>query len=115
MWSVSFPKYVWSLFESFLDEMKIMAQKGTLWINREELDKPEYLYIERGLFGDGKLFDLMNIDKWSIPLVQQYKWEIAGDVKYWEQIRSMIDGVHLGPIIPQNVPIFEYMQVLVQR
>ena len=81
------PKYGWSLFTAFLDELKLSAQRGTLWINEHELERAEYREIKAALFGDGKLFDALSIDKESIPSVQEYRWRIGGDE--YEQLRAL--------------------------
>merc|ERR1719433_484918 len=76
----SIPKYVWFLFINFLDEMKAMMKRGTLWMNHYELDRREYSSIKAILFGNGKLFDVLSIDKERISVVQQYQWMITGSV-----------------------------------
>merc|ERR1719433_1399376 len=74
----SIPKYVWFLFINFLDEMKAMMKRGTLWMNHQELDRREYSSIKAVLFGNCKLFDVLSIDKEGIPMVHEYQWMITG-------------------------------------
>ena len=64
-----------------------MSQNGTLWINHQELGKVEFGEIKAALFGDGKLFDFMGIDKESIPSVQQHRWMIEGDE--YEELKGL--------------------------
>ena len=75
-------KYVWYLFTKFLHEMRVMKEKGTLWINHHELDRDELREIRTILFGTGKVFDALSIGKvfdalpiakYSIPTVQQFQ------------------------------------------
>ena len=70
-------KYVWYLFTKFLHEMRVMKEKGTLWMNHHELDREELREIRTILFGTGKVFDALSIAKYSIPTVQQFQWTIA--------------------------------------
>ena len=82
------PEYVWTLFNSFCGQIKTKESEGTLWINLNELGKAEYRDIKVALFGEGKLFDLMGIDKELIPSVQQYRWKIEG-VEY-EKLKNLL-------------------------
>ena len=79
MQSVSDSKYVWCLFTNFLDEMRVMKEMGSLWMNENELNKKEFAGIKELLFGGGKIFDALSIDRESIPSVQHFRWNIAGD------------------------------------
>ena len=81
------PEYVWSLFVSFLDEIKMKNQNGALWLNHDDLDKDKYRDIKMALLGEGKLFDLLSIDKEHVPSVQQYRWKIDG--AEYETMRSL--------------------------
>ena len=56
-----------------------MKEKGTLWINHYELDREEFSGIKEILFGEGKVFDALSIDKETIPSVQQFNWIIDGN------------------------------------
>merc|ERR550525_418381 len=58
--------------------MKAMMERGTLWMNHQELDRREYSSIKAVLFGNGKLFDVLSIDKEGIPMVHEYQWMITG-------------------------------------
>ena len=79
------PQYVTLLFRKFLEEIKVLHQKGTLWLNHYELNQKQYLKIKNALLGEGKLFDLWGINKAEIPCVQQYQWLLEGD-EYQELI-----------------------------
>ena len=65
----------------------MMQQRGGLWINHHELDKKPYSKIKDILFGEGKLFDLLGINKDDIPSVQQYQWTLQGDE--YQQVKNM--------------------------
>ena len=56
-------------------------------MNHNELDREELSEIKAVLFGDGKVFDALSIDKETIPSVQQFQWIIAGDV--YEELRAL--------------------------
>merc|ERR550525_1775718 len=58
--------------------MKAMMERGTLWMNHQELDRREYSSIKAVLFGNGKLFDVLSIDKEGIPMVLEHQWMITG-------------------------------------
>ena len=74
------PKYIWCLFTNFLDEMKVMKERGTLWMNHNELDREKLNEIKAILFGTDKVFDALSIDKDTIPPVTQFQWTISGGV-----------------------------------
>ena len=63
-----------------MDVMKVMRVKNTLWINHDELDREEFSVIKEILFGEGKVFDALSIDKESIPSVQHINWIIDGNI-----------------------------------
>ena len=73
------PKYVWYLGTIFLSEMRAMKERGTLWLNHNELSRMEFGAIKALLFGSDKLFDVLSIEKESIPSVQHFQWTIVGD------------------------------------
>ena len=57
----------------------MMHQKGSLWLNHQELDKKSYSKIKDALLGEGKLFDLWDINTSEIPSVQQFRWKLEGN------------------------------------
>ena len=62
-------------------------------MNHSELDREEFVEIKTALFGDGKVFDALSIDKESIPSVQQFQW--------------IITRVHYNQVI--DLPVSEYI------
>lgn len=87
---------MWCLFNNFLDEMRVMKEKGTLWLNHIELDRMEFREIKMVLF---EVFDALSIDKESIPWVPVFPWTIAG-VDY-EELKALSVSGHI--VSPQFV------------
>ena len=72
-------RYSRSLFDAFVDEMKVSYENGDLWVNCNELEKEEFEDIKTALFGEGMLFDFLSIDKTTINRVRTNSWMIEGD------------------------------------
>lgn len=87
------PQYVTLLFRKFLEEIKVLHQKGTLWLNHYELNKKQYLKVKDALLGEGKLFDLWGINKAGIPCVQHYQWLLEGDE--YQELKDLDVLVHV--------------------
>ena len=81
------PKYVWCLFTNFLDAIREMKERGTMWINHDELGREDLRDIKSVLFGPGNVFDALSIDQETIPSVQQFVWIISGTA--YAKLRSL--------------------------
>ena len=56
-----------------------MNADNSLWVNHRELNKEKFSEIQAALFGEGMLFDILNIDKKTENVVRPYSWVIKGD------------------------------------
>ena len=56
-------------------------------MNHDELNRQEFRGIKEILFGDGKVFDTLSIDKKSIPSIRKFQWTFTGGV--YGRLRSL--------------------------
>lgn len=82
--------------------MKLMNERGSLWINHYELNRDEFCKIKAVLFGKAKVFDALSIDTETVPSVRQFEWNIAGDS--YQQLKYLpVSGHIVSPQFTYNV------------
>ena len=83
--------------------MRMMKEKGTLWMNHNELDREEFSEIKKVLLGEGKVFDALSIDKETIPSVEQFEWVVDGHL--YQKLKALSVSRYISsPQFTYDVP-----------